>query len=162
MALNYGGSSTNTTSAAGVLSAGRTALSLLLLRVFGGLPMIYFQGWDQAIRAYRYIWEDKPWALVTDMAEKAIFAPNVMASILIFFLLSSSFAVLIGFLTRINATIMLLCTLLILLFGLLGQFLISQTLVVYAGIFATLIMSGPGLISLDALLTKRRAKKKGY
>ena len=161
MATSFGGSpSTSTT--AGVLSAGRTALYLLTLRFFGGLSMIYFQGWDQAVRAYRHLWAGKPWALVTDMEARGFPTPAVLATALIFVLLSASVAILAGFLTRINATLLLVCTLFILLSGLLGQYLTPQTSVIYGGLFAALIMSGPGLVSLDALLTRRRAQKRGF
>ncbi len=137
-------------------------LWVFLLRFFTGFPMVYYQAWKHANLGWEYMWAKKEWSVVDQMAALNYSSPGPMAVALVFFLLVSAFGILIGFLTRINAAILLICLGVVLVapIELRENSLTPQTLLIYIGLCITLLLSGGGLFSLDTLMTKRRGKKK--
>ena len=122
--------------------------------------MIYYQTWDQAIRAWRFLWEKKPWALVEQFRDAGFPQPGAIATTLIFFLIVCPAFILAGFVTRITSLVFLACCLFILLTGIsVSSSLHPQTLALYLGGALTLVFAGPGLLSFDALLTRRRQRR---
>ena len=123
--------------------------------------MIHYQAWEHAENGWSYMWEKTNWTVVDQMTNLGLKSPGPMAVLLIFFLLTSSFGILIGFLTRINAVIMLVCLGAVLIGPVeISTTLTPQTLLLYFGLCLTLIVAGGGFFSLDRLLTGRRRKKK--
>ncbi len=137
-------------------------LWVFLLRFFIGYPMIHYQAWRHAKLGWAYMWEKKDWSVFDQMTAHGYSSPGPMAVTLVFFLLISSFGILIGFLTRLNAIILLICLGIVLIAPIeLNQgSLTPQTLLIYIGLCLTLIISGSGFFSLDMLMTRRRRRKK--
>ncbi|NNE90317.1 MAG: DoxX family membrane protein [Verrucomicrobiales bacterium] len=136
-------------------------LWIFLIRFFTGYPMIHYQAWKHARTGWDYMWQKTNWTVHDQMVNLGASSPGPMAVLLIFFLLTSSFGIVIGFLTRINSILLLVCLGVVLIAPVeLSTTLTSQTLLLYLGLCLTLIVAGGGFFSLDTLLTSRRRKRK--
>ena len=136
---------------------------LLALRCLAAVPMIYYQSWNQALRAWGFVWEKQPWPIAEKFVELDIPQPEVLSASLIFLLLVCPFGVLIGFLTRINAFVTMLAVIFVMITGIereISQWLNAQVLLLYLGMCLILTLSGGGIFSFDTLLTKRWRRKK--
>ncbi len=134
---------------------------LLLLRLVLAVPMFYYQIRDHVGRAWGFLWEQKEWALVDAFDAMGLPQPSVTAVTLVFLLLVCPAAIAIGFLTRINAALSLLAVLFFFLSGLpLSEWLNAQTYVLFLGICAVLILSGPGAFSFDGGFSALRRRRK--
>lgn len=136
---------------------------LLGIRILVSLPLIYFQSWKQATQAWGFVWENQPWTVADEIVALGLPQSPVISVLLIFLLLAAPFGVLIGFITRINALVLIL-TLGFVLIGQLDETLSTtlnpQTLLLYLGMALILSLAGGGMLSLDALLTRRRHEKR--
>jgi uncharacterized membrane protein YphA (DoxX/SURF4 family) len=137
----------------------------LLLRCLLALPMFFYQAKAQTLLAWRFLWEQREWPLHEAIKAMELPQPSVTAVALIFVLLTAPFGILIGFLTRVNAALTLLATGFFFITGLpLSDWLSGQTYVLYLGLCAVLVLSGPGSFSFDgafAFLRRRRRMRKG-
>lgn len=134
--------------------------SLLGLRWLVAIAIVYFQGWDLIKSAWNFIWSKVAWPLVEQFDAISVPIPTVLAPTFAILLFLVAFCLFLGFLTRINALIGLALCLFILLTHLeLSADLTLQALVLYAGALLVLTLSGGGRLSLDALLSHRRASE---
>ena len=131
----------------------------LALRFVAGLTMIYFQAWHQSIRAWAFVWDKKSWSLVDQIEELGLGLSGYIATTLVVLCAVLSLGVITGIYTRICALLLLVMMVFLLIVPVeLSGNLNVQTLLLYAGISFTLVLSGGGRISLDYLLTKRKRK----
>jgi len=138
-----------------------TDFALLLLRICFALAMYYYQVRLHLEPAWRLLWEQKDWPLVDTFVAAGLPQPSVTALTLIFTLLVCSFAILIGFLTRINALLSLAAILFFFLSAIpLSDWLTGQTFVLFLGITATLALGGAGQFSCDAVFAAFRRRRK--
>jgi len=136
--------------------------SLAALRVLSGLALIYYQGWDQFSKGWRFLWSDERWMLVEHF--RAEHSPPVAVlfafGTAVFYFVSPLF-LMIGFLTRINALLIfvgLLITLNANLDGVLSTSLHTQTMVLYFLITLFFGVNGGGMIAADRLFDRSRGR----
>ena len=136
---------------------------LLGLRLLLVLPMFYYQLRDQSVKAWRFAWEERSWALPEQAEAVGLPNPEVVSVALVLVLVIGCFALLIGFLSRINAILVTGALLFVLVPGLepyLSPNLTPQTILLYLGMGLLLGLAGGGLLSLDGYLWFRRQKSK--
>lgn len=134
---------------------------LLLLRVVLVFPLAYYQLVEQAQRAWAFVWHEEEWPLLNAIAELGLPQPPVVSATLIFLLLAATLGIALGFLTRINAAITLLALLFFFITGLpFSEWLTAQTYVLFLGVAAVLVLSGPGKFSLDGIFAAIRRRRK--
>ena len=135
---------------------------LLGIRILVSVPIVYFQSRDQAFQAWGFVWEQKAWPLSDTIAALGLPQSNVISVTLIFLLLSAPLGLLLGFITRLNALVLVIALAFVLISRLdetLSLTLNPQSLLLYLGMGVILSLSGGGLLSFDALLTRRRHEK---
>jgi uncharacterized membrane protein YphA (DoxX/SURF4 family) len=136
---------------------------LLGLRLLMVLPMGYYQLLDQSVKAWKFTWEGHKWALPEQAEAAGLPQPEVVSVALVLILAFSSFALLIGFLSRINAILIAGALVFILVPGLepyLSSNLTPQAILLYLGMGTILGMAGGGLFSVDGFLWRRRQRAK--
>ena len=132
-----------------------------LLRLVFAVPLFFYQILEQVEYARGFIWSEQEWPLLEAIREMGLPQPEATAVVSIFLLAVCPAAIVIGFLTRINATLTLLGLLFFFFSRLpLSEFLNGQTYVLYMGIACVLIVSGSGNLSLDGLFAARRRRKR--
>ena len=143
---------------------GMVDLYRLLLRLVLAVPMFFYQAMSQTTQAWGFVWEKREWPLMQAIEEMALPQPSVTAISLIFILLFCPIGVAVGFLTRVNAALTLLATGFFFISGLpLSDWLSGQTYLLFMGVCAVLVLSGPGAFSIDGVfffLRRRRQMRK--
>ena len=130
---------------------------LLTLRLLSGFVLIYFQGWQQIVQGWHYVWDKTEWPLVAEMTESNFPMANIVAPVFAALLFIVAIGLAIGFLTRIVAAIGLMLCLVILLSDLtLSGALNVQSLTLHAGMLLILTFAGGGRFSLGTLLSRER------
>ncbi|MFT5470559.1 MAG: putative membrane protein YphA (DoxX/SURF4 family) [Verrucomicrobiales bacterium] len=140
---------------------------MLILRFFSGLALITYQGWRQVQEGWAYLWHNGSWGLVdhfnTDGKSTAIAVfYSVLVAVFYFF---SPFLLMIGFLTRLSALIILVGLMVTLNLGLdkdglISTSLHSQTMALYLLIGVFFVLNGGGVLAIDRLFDRRRGKKR--
>ncbi len=139
----------------------RPNFGIIPLRVGAGASLLYLHAWSQAVAVFHFLWNGTPWDAINHLKEVGLPFPTAMAvsSALIVFLVAVCW--LLGFLTRFSSFLFLPFAL-----GALwvanrsSQFNNAEICVLYFFIALTLLISGPGWLSLDTLFRRRRGKKK--
>lgn len=163
-AMSFSRSSSNTSADAVPAQIGIPDVYRLMIRLLVAVPMFFYQAKLQTAQAWIYLWDQKVWPLLEAMKEMNLPQPTVTATVLIFVMLFAPIGILIGFLTRVNAVLLMLATAYFFLSGLpLSDYLSGQTYVLYLGLCAVLVLCGPGAFSMDAafgFLRRRRRQRK--
>jgi uncharacterized membrane protein YphA (DoxX/SURF4 family) len=145
-------------------STPRVHLSLFCLRVFSGLALIYYQGWEQFHQGWNYLWKSTRWRLLDHFSVgHPVPVAVVFAFVTAGFFFVSPVLLVVGFLTRVNALLIFLGLLLTLDKGLnevLSTSLHTQTMVLYLLIMFFYFVNGGGLLAADRLFDQRRGKNK--
>jgi len=128
---------------------------LLLLRLVSGLALLIYPAWGEGIAGWRHVWDKTPWPFAAEIAERGFPLPEAVSIIAVAAATLGSFFLITGLLCRISALVLSICTLCgLFLYGSIPE--ISEKLVLYAVIYAVLVICGPGIFSLDSLLSGRR------
>jgi len=135
---------------------------MLLLRCLSGLALIYYQGWNQVVFGWNYLWHQRQWPLVQHFLEHNPLPLAVILSWLtaVFFFLSPLLLA-IGFLTRLNALMIFLGLIMALnanLDRVLSTSLHTQTVVLYFLISLFFILNGGGLLAADRMFDRQRGR----
>ena len=135
-------------------------LGLLVIRLLAVATFTYYQLNRQFHLAVDHLWEGADWDLVSQLADRGLPSPDLIAAA-VGIQIVTLLGVVLGIFTRINA---FLFTLMIgfLLFSAidLSPSLNPQALALYLAIFLGLACGGAGRLSLDHLLAGRRARKR--
>lgn len=132
-------------------------LGLLTIRLFTVLTFAYYQLAHQLRQAIDHLWEEAPWSLVSQLGDRGLPSPELLAPLGIALMTTTLMGVLLGFLTRLNALLFALMTGFVLFSALsLSPTLNPQTLALYLGVFLGFAGGGAGRLSLDHLLAGRR------
>jgi uncharacterized membrane protein YphA (DoxX/SURF4 family) len=131
------------------------------LRIGAGLTLLYLHSWTQARAAFFAIWKQQPWDAIEHLGKLGLPFPKVMAitTAILGALVATGW--ILGFLTRIFSLIMMPLAL-----GALwvanrsSQSGDAEISLLYFLIALTLLISGPGWLSLDTLFRRRRGKPK--
>ena len=136
-------------------------LGLTILRIAAVCLLIYFEVWIHLGKAWKNIWNEESWGLVDQFESLSFPVPQAVSVVVILGALVVSLGILIGFLCRVNAAILIF---------ILGFLLVStvktsdnltaETIVLYAIVLFTLIITGPGGWSLDHYLSEQRHRRK--
>ena len=140
-------------------------VSMLLLRFVSGAALIFYQGWLQVQQGWGYLWKDGSWELVNHFTEKGHGVPvAVLFSILVaIFYFFSPVLLMLGFLTRLSALIILIgliVTMNLGLQGIISTSLHSQTMALYLLISLFFVLNGGGMLALDRVFDRRRGKRR--
>ncbi len=128
---------------------------LLLLRWCVGLGLIFFHARAEVMAGWHHIWEKTAWPYALEIRERGFPLPEAVAIGSAAVALLGSLFLVTGLLARLSAVALLVCALCALfLYGKLPD--VAERLVLYAGIYAVLVVCGPGRFSLDALLVGRQ------
>lgn len=131
-------------------------LGMFLLRWCAGLTLLLQHAWDEGVRGWKHVWHKEPWAWAVEVTERGFPLPEVVAAVAVAAAVLGSVFLLTGLLCRLSALVLLVCALVgLFLYG--GVPDAAERLALYAGIYAVLVICGPGRISLDALFSNRRA-----
>ncbi len=137
-------------------------LGLLVIRLLSVSTFVYYQLASQLGQAVEHLWEETPWSLVDQLGELGLPAPWFLAPLAVALMATSLLGLLLGFLARFNALLLVLMAGFVLLSAVtLSPTLNPQTLALYLGIFAGFACGGAGRLSLDHLLAGRRARRGG-
>jgi uncharacterized membrane protein YphA (DoxX/SURF4 family) len=129
---------------------------LLILRWCAGLTLILLHAWDEGLRGWKHIWHKEPWAFAGEITDRGFPLPQAVAVAAVVVAILGSVFLISGLLCRVSALILLACALCgLFLYGRVPD--IAERLALYAGIYAVLVICGPGLFSLDAVFSNRRA-----
>lgn len=133
------------------------SIHLLVLRLAAGGLMILFRGWTEVIVAWDFLWKDdrSAWALCETVKSWGVPQPVVVTSAVVLLGFAACCLLILGLVTRLSALVLLLITGFV-LFKSFGQEGARVELTVfYVVSYFLLLLSGPGLVSLDALLKRR-------
>ena len=129
---------------------------LLVLRWAAGFTLIFLHAREEGVRGWGHVWHKEPWAFATEMAERGFPLPQAVAVAAVAVAMAGSVFLITGLLCRVSALLLLACSLCgLFLYGRLPE--VAERLWLYSGVFAALVLCGPGRLSLDALFTNRRA-----
>ena len=124
-------------------------------------PMFFYQAKAQTAHGWIYLWDQKEWPLMEAMEAMKLPQPAVTAIVLVFVLLFSPIGILIGFLTRVNAVLLMVVTGYFFMSALpLSAYLSGQTYVLYLGLCGVVVLSGPGAFSLDGVFGYLRERRR--
>lgn len=132
---------------------------LLLLRWCAGLALIFFHAREEVVAGWRHVWEKTPWAYAAEITERGFPLPEAVAIISAVAAMLCSVLLITGLLCRVSALVLFVCTLCaIFLYARVPE--VAEKLLLYAGVYAVLVICGPGRFSLDALLVGRHTSKR--
>ena len=136
-------------------------LGLLVIRILAVATFAYYQLVSQFHLAVDYLWDGADWDLVSQLAERGLPYPHIVASASVGLQIATLLGVFLGIFTRINALLFALMMGFVLLSAVnLSASLNPQALALYLTIFLGLACGGGGRLSLDHLLAGRRARKR--
>ena len=136
-------------------------LGLLIIRVMTVAIFSYYQLGSQLSHAIDHVWDNDEWDLISQLTEKNLPFPGILALGAIAILTISLLGVLLGIFTRLNALVLTLLSGFILLAPIvLSATLNPQALALYVGLFAALALGGGGRLSLDHALANRRERRR--
>lgn len=134
-------------------------ICLLLLRAASSLALVYFHGWRNALEGWEFIWRKTDWPLLEVVTGHGFPWPVAVTIALVPAVLLCCAFLLLGILTRIGAGIMLGFTLVAApLYP--GYPDLLQAFTLYGVIFLVLVLAGPGHLSLDGLVARRRVRRR--
>lgn len=129
------------------------ALGLLLLRLTAGLNLLLWHGWRETFGAWLHLWRKNPWPLPETLGSLGFPWPLPVAVALVVIAVFSSIFLILGLLTRISAALMAVAAITsAVLYQAYPER--AEKYLLYAGIFAVLLISGPGWLSTDGLLQR--------
>jgi uncharacterized membrane protein YphA (DoxX/SURF4 family) len=129
---------------------------LLILRWCAGTTLLLLHAWEESIRGWKHVWHKEPWAFAVEITERGFLFPEVVAAAAVVVALLGCVFLISGLLCRFFSLLLLACALCgLFLYGRMPE--IAERLALYAGIYAVLLICGPGRFSLDALLSHRRS-----
>ncbi len=131
------------------------------LRIGSALVLLYLHTWQQAVSGWRFLWHQQPWDLPALITKASLPYHDPLAIITATIGISVTVSWLLGFLTRFFAFIFIPLVLgALLAANRLGEYTAAETAMLYLFISFTLLITGSGWFSADALFKIKRTKKK--
>ncbi|MDF1755653.1 MAG: hypothetical protein P1U89_22885 [Verrucomicrobiales bacterium] len=136
-------------------------IGLLFLRFATVCTLVYYELAIHLQKAWNNVWKEEEWGLIDQFVNLSLPLPGAVAVAIILTAFITSLGVLLGFLGRINAIILIV---------IMGALLIArvqtsnnftpEVVVQYITILITLAVTGSGKFSMDHLLTAQRIRRK--
>lgn len=128
---------------------------LLILRWAAGFTLMFLHAREEGVRGWGHVWHKEPWPFAAEMADRGFPLPQAVAVAAVAIAMAGSVFLITGLLCRVSALLLLGCSLCgLFLYGGLPD--LAERLWLYSGVYAALVVCGPGRLSLDALFTNRR------
>lgn len=139
----------------------KSSFGIIPLRIGAGASLLYLHAWSEGVAVFHFLWQRAPWVAISQLDKAGLPYPTTLAVVaaLLTFLVAVSW--LLGFLTRLASFLFLPLAL-----GALwvanrnSEFVSAELCVLYFVIALTLLISGPGWLSLDTWFRQRRGKNK--
>lgn len=131
-----------------------------LLRIGAGLVLLIRHGWPSLHDAYQFVWNESSWNWIEMLVDKSVPLPGFAAPALALLLFLIALCWILGFLTRLFSTAMILLIIPGLFYAQGADPVFSELCWLYLLISVSLLVSGSGEFSFDRLL-KRDPKSKG-
>ncbi len=142
-------------------SSGGQWVGTIPLRIGSALILLYLHTWQQAVLGWHYLWHQQPWDLPGLITKASLPYHDILAISAATIGISVTVSWILGFLTRFFSFIFIPVILGVLLAAnRLGEYTIAETAMLYLLISLTLLITGSGWISADALFKIKRIKKK--
>ena len=133
------------------------------LRLVAGALLLYLHAWSQAPMAYQALWNGKKWDVIDLVTDAGFPFPRILAFAAAGILVLVIASWLLGFLTRLFSIAFLPLAL--------GSAVVcnhakvnnvpgAELSLLYFFISLTIVFSGPGWLSLDALFSRKRSARK--
>ena len=129
-------------------------LATLFLRAGAGVILAIQHVIPELVPAWRFVWDNQPWGFVDMIAGAGMPLPAVIAPAYILITSLAILALVIGLVTRLSAIV--LTILAVLAFPTAYAVNFAETSLLYMLIFGAIVLLGPGILSLDAILTYRK------
>ena len=129
------------------------------LRIGAGLVLIYLHAWRQAVDGWQHLAKQTPWGLPELLKKATLPYPDILAYVATVLAMAAAVSWLMGFLTRFFSFLFLLVALGgILAANSLNDHVAAETSVLYLFVALTLLITGSGWFSVDALFELRSRK----
>ena len=106
---------------------------------------------------WRYLWDGQAWGFVDLIAETGAPLPGIVAPAFFLVSLLAVVSLVLGLITRVSAVV--LTGLAVLAFSTAYGLGYAENALLYLLIFGAIVLLGPGVLSLDAILTYRKPPK---
>lgn len=131
----------------------------LLARVLVAWLLLVFHVWDEARAGFSHFFGPKaPWPLSEAITAAGLPMGLALATLLIFALSGVVAAFVLGLLTRVAAFVLLVVMMSVAAVA--SVDVLQETAGAYVAVACTLLLGGPGHISLDALIIHRRSQRR--
>ena len=131
------------------------------LRLCSGLVLLYLHTLHHAIAAWQFLWHQQPWDLPGTLTKAQLPYPNALAITASIIGISVTVSWLLGFLTRFFSFVFIPIVLgALLAANRLADYTSAEVAMLYLFIALTLLITGSGWFSVDALFQLKRGKKK--
>jgi uncharacterized membrane protein YphA (DoxX/SURF4 family) len=131
----------------------------LLARVLVAWLLLVFHVWDEVRAGFSHFFGPKsPWPLSDAITAAGLPMGLALATLLIFALSGVVAAFVLGLLTRVAAFVLLVVMLSVAAVA--SVDVLQETAGAYVAVACTLLLGGPGHISLDALVIRWRSRKR--
>lgn len=134
------------------------SVSLLLFRAGCAGSLLYFHGWANALGAWNHFWKSDPWPLVDRLQAAGYPIPVAFATAAAVILLVAPISIILGFLTRLSA-LLVLAVVIAALPAVLGsgEPLPQELSLFYLLGYFLLLLQGGGGYGLDSAFRKQSA-----
>ena len=129
-------------------------LATLFLRAGAGAILAINHVIPELVPAWHFVWDSQPWGFVGMLAEMGTPFPALIAPAYILVASLAILALVFGLITRLSAIV--LTILAVIAFPTAYAVGFAETSLLYILIFGAIVLLGPGILSLDALLTYRK------
>lgn len=136
-------------------------IGLFFLRFATVATLVYYELAIHLRKAWNNVWKEEEWGLIDQFQNLSLPIPGAVAVAIILTAFITALGVLLGFLARINAIILIVILGFLLTAGVetSNQFT-PEVIVVYIIILVTLTVTGSGKFSMDHFLTRQRSRRK--
>ena len=136
-------------------------IGVIPLRIAAGLTLLYMHVWQHAPLAWRAVWNQQPWEVIGSVEQSGMPLAKTMAAFGAGVAAFTAVCWILGFFTRVASVAFIPITLGALwVCNRVDQSFGAETCVLYFMIALTLLVQGPGWLSVDALFNRRKNKRK--
>ena len=142
--------------------SGTPFIGVIPLRLGAGITLLYMHAWNEAVSAWQYLWNQVPWGSVDMLRNAGLPLPQVLAVASAALAAFTGVSWILGFAVRFASLLFIPVSLgALLVANRTGQSFAAEASVLFFFISVTLLASGAGWLSLDALGAASRKRSGG-